>query len=410
MADRALVLFDDRTARDWEPFTLTRPVGELRFGALTLRERAERVFDAPCLGHLTHGALRPLDEPTAAPVLAAAQLPRERDLLVLSARAVPDWQAPPVWSDRAELIVLGDQVCGWYAPAGAELPPDDFFLEPARHAPDGLRSRAIGGRVLERVWQLVALGAEQLAGDVAALFPDAPRPDLPSGVHTLGAAPLVLGEDVAIEPGVVFDLSEGPVWLDHGARVRAFNRIAGPTYIGRGSTLLGGPFSAVSIGPFCKVHGEMEEAVVLGYSNKAHDGFLGHAYVGCWVNLGALTTNSDLKNNYGSVRIWTPSGVADTGEMKLGCLIGDHVKTAIGTLLATGTVVGAGSNLFGDATPSRYVPPFTWGNGDSATAYDLEKFLATAETAMGRRDVRLSPAQRALLSAAWRRGRSEPDA
>src|SRR5690606_14594115 len=155
------------------------------------------------------------------------------------------------------------------------------------------------------------------------------------GVHVIGSAPLVVGPDVEIEPGAVIDLRRGPIWLDRGASVLAFTKLAGPAYVGRESTLLGRPLSAVSIGPVCKVPGEVEESIILGYSNKAHDGFIGHAYVGCWVNLGALTTNSDLKNNYGTVRIWTPAGEVDTGEVKLGCLLGDHVKTAIGTLLNT---------------------------------------------------------------------------
>jgi UDP-N-acetylglucosamine diphosphorylase/glucosamine-1-phosphate N-acetyltransferase len=171
--------------------------------------------------------------------------------------------------------------------------------------------------------------------------------------------------------------------------------------VGRGSTILGGSVGEVSIGPVCRIHGEVEASVVLGYSNKAHDGFLGHAYLGCWVNLGAMTTNSDLKNNYGNVRLWTPEGDVDTGERKLGCLLGDHVKTAIGTLLNTGTVVEAGSNLFGAAQPPKYVPPFSWG---AEGTYALEKFLATAALVMGRRGVALGAGQRALLEAAWMLG------
>jgi UDP-N-acetylglucosamine diphosphorylase / glucose-1-phosphate thymidylyltransferase / UDP-N-acetylgalactosamine diphosphorylase / glucosamine-1-phosphate N-acetyltransferase / galactosamine-1-phosphate N-acetyltransferase len=189
--------------------------------------------------------------------------------------------------------------------------------------------------------------------------------------------------------------------------VRSFTRLGGPAYVGPGSTLLGGPFAAVSIGPMCKVHGEMEETIVLGYSNKAHDGFLGHACLGRWVNLGAMTTNSDLKNNYGRIRMWTPSGDADTGLVKLGCLLGDHVKTGIGALLNTGTVVGAGSNLFGSELPPKYVPPFSWGSGSELVAYDVERFLAVAGTVMGRRGLELGDGMRQLLREAWRLGREQ---
>src|SRR5690606_29076757 len=112
---------------------------------------------------------------------------------------------------------------------------------------------------------------------------------------------LQLGDNVTIEPNVVLDFSHGPIRLDDGVTVRAFTRLAGPSYVGAGSTLLGGPYEAASIGPVCRVRGEVEESVILGYSNKAHAGFLGHAYLGRWVNLGAMTANSDLKNSYGTI-------------------------------------------------------------------------------------------------------------
>ena len=213
-----------------------------------------------------------------------------------------------------------------------------------------------------------------------------------------GDGPVSVGEHVELGPGVVLDTRDGPIRLDDGVTVEPFTHLRGPAYVGAGSTLLGGRLTAVSIGPVCKVHGEIEETVILGYGNKAHDGFLGHAYVGMWVNLGALTTNSDLKNNYGTVRVWTPDGVVDTGRRKVGCLVGDHVKTAIGTLLNTGTVLDTGSNVFG-GTPPGYLPPFSWGAAERA--YDLSAFLATAATVMGRRDVELTDGQRRLLRTAW---------
>lgn len=407
MAGPCLVLFDDRAAREWQPFTLTRPAGELRFGAFTLRERAQRVFGAECIGHLTEEELHGFEEPDARPVLPQAGVPADRDVVYLSSRAVPSWSAAPVrLPDHPALILVGGEAAGWFAPAGSPAPSADFFDDPAHNAPPA-PELDIGGFLLERVWHLVTRNAEQVERDIAALFPNAARPELPAGVHVVGDAPLVLGTGAEIEPGAVIDLRRGPVWLDDRASVAAFSKIAGPSYIGRGTAILGGPLAAVSIGPVCKVHGEVEESVVLGYSNKAHDGFLGHSYLGCWVNLGALTTNSDLKNNYGSIRIWTPSGEVDTGEIKLGCFIGDHVKTAIGTLLNTGTVVGAGSNLFGGGIPPRYVPPFAWGGTDPSSVYEVERFLESAELVMGRRNIPLGDGQREMLRRAWQRSRSE---
>jgi UDP-N-acetylglucosamine diphosphorylase/glucosamine-1-phosphate N-acetyltransferase len=192
--------------------------------------------------------------------------------------------------------------------------------------------------------------------------------------------------------------------------VRAFTRLSGPAYIGPDSTVLGGTVAAVSTGPVCRIRGELAETVCLGYVNKQHDGHIGHAYLGRWVNLGAETTNSDLKNNYGTIRLWTPEGEVDTGEIKLGAFLGDHVKTGIGLLLNTGTVVGAGSNLFGTAMPPKYVPPFSWGTGEALVSYRVEKFLQVAARAMGRRNAQLSEASRGQLERAWLRARGEQEA
>lgn len=163
-----------------------------------------------------------------------------------------------------------------------------------------------------------------------------------------------------------------------------------------------------SVGPVCRVRGEVDSSVLLGYANKAHDGYLGHAYIGRWVNLGASTTNSDLKNSYSAVRVpVSPTRIEDTGLLKVGCFLGDHVKTGIGTLINTGTVIGAGSNVFGGAMPPTRVPPFSWGSGEDLVPYRLDRFLDTAATAMGRRDMELDEAGRQLLTRAWEATRHE---
>jgi len=148
---------------------------------------------------------------------------------------------------------------------------------------------------------------------------------------------------------------------------------------------------------FPKVGGEVESSILQGHANKQHDGYLGHAYVGAWTNLGALTTNSDLKNNYSTVRVWTPEGTVDTGEKFVGVFLGDHAKTAIGTLLNTGTVVGFNCNVFSSEMPAKFVPSFSWGHGSSMTRYELDKAMQTASVVMERRQVRFTPAHRAVF-------------
>jgi hypothetical protein len=151
------------------------------------------------------------------------------------------------------------------------------------------------------------------------------------------------------------------------------------------------------------VRGELSETIVLGHANKAHDGFVGHSYLGRWVNLGAGTITSNLKNTYGTVQLWTPDGMRDTGTIKLGSFLGDHVKTGIGTRLTTGSVIGAGSNVYGSRMPPKFVRPFSWGEGDALVPYRLDRFLAIAERAMGRRQITLGAGARRQLAAAHER-------
>ncbi len=402
----ALYMFDDQSAREWAPFTLTRPAGELMFGCLLLRERAARFWGEACAGHLTNPALEGFHEPGAPPVIPFDDLGvgAEEPVILFSSRAVPDIGAPAPSKSPATLMMDG-QVVGWILPADGPSPSERDLFEPESVGLD-LPPVEVSGRVLDAPWELMSGNGDQVSADIPALFPES-RFNLPDGVHCTGAGRISLGSNVHLEAGVHLDATEGPIRLSDGARVLAFTRLAGPAFVGPASTLLGGAFQKVGIGPVCKIRGEVESSVFLGYGNKAHDGYLGHAYIGKWVNLGALTTNSDLKNNYGTIRVPTPRGLVDTGLVKLGCLMGDHVKTGIGTLLTTGTVVGAGSNLFGGLMPPKSVPAFSWGVGQELEEYDLDKFLEVAERVMARREIALTPESRALLRKAWERSRPD---
>lgn len=391
-----LFLFDDRRARRWAPFTLTRPAGEMLFGCLTFRERAERLFGVPCEGHLTRAALVGFDEPGAAPALPLDGVGSDGVRILLSSRAVPDFGAIEIPTGPAT-IEVGGRTAGWVLPDGRALPSEAALRAPEDAAvEDGVLS--LPGTVVERPWHLVKENPERVAKDIRALWPD--DHDVP-GCFRIGDGHVSLAEGATIEPGVHLDLRSGPIRLDEGARVEGPARLTGPLYVGPGSTVFGGAVGTSSIGPVCLVRGEVVDSIFLGWDNKAHDGHIGHALVGQWVNLGAFTTNSDLKNNYKPVRIWTLEGERNTGLMKVGCFLGDHVKTGIHTVLNTGTVVGAGSNLFGGVMPPTVVPPFSWGVGPDLRDHRLAKFLETAEAAMARRDRVLTPGVRALLEEAW---------
>lgn len=386
-----LFLFDDPVARDWRPFALTRPVGELLFGTETLRARAERVWRLQCEGHLAGDALAGFEEHGAPRCVSPEAIGRGGNRLLLSSRFVCD--AGHVAFDRATLLTAAQA-----EPVGIWIPEGTAFPESLADGqwPDWPAAR-LDGTLLRSVWDLMEKNGDRLGADGVRF----PEDGLPPGVHRLGGGGVSVGEGAVIEAGAVLDVRAGPVIVDAGARVQTPCRIAGPAYIGRGSTVLGGFLENVSIGPFCQVRGEVETTVVLGFANKAHDGFLGHSVVGRWVNLGAMTSNSDLKNTYGTVRAEEGGRTIDTGLTKAGCLLGDHVRTGIGTLLDTGATVGAGSSLFGGGLMPKDVPPFSWGGAGGFADHDIERFLETAARVMVRRGVELMTGTRRLYRRAF---------
>jgi UDP-N-acetylglucosamine diphosphorylase/glucosamine-1-phosphate N-acetyltransferase len=191
------------------------------------------------------------------------------------------------------------------------------------------------------------------------------------------------------------------VVLEEGVEVRSGTRLEGPIYAAAGSRILGGFIRVSAFGPRSTVRGEISNSSFLGFSNKSHDGFLGHSVLGTWVNLGAGTTTSNLKNTYGEVQVEIAGTRVGTGRQFLGTLFGDHAKTAIGTMLSTGTVVGAGANVFGAGVPPKFVPHFAWGLGGEKTTE--AGFLQVAERVMPRRQVTFTPERRASLAATWQR-------
>jgi UDP-N-acetylglucosamine diphosphorylase/glucosamine-1-phosphate N-acetyltransferase len=218
----------------------------------------------------------------------------------------------------------------------------------------------------------------------------------------LGEPDDVICLNAKVEPGVVFDVRHGPVVLDEGVEAWHGTRLEGPLYAGPGTRLLGGFLRASVFGPECRVRGEVSTSIFLGYGNKAHDGFVGHSVVGHWVNLGAGTTTSNLKNTYGEVRLDIAGHRLATGRRNLGALFGDHAKTAIGTMLATGSVISAGASVFGATTPPKYVPPFAWGSDGERMTED--GFLTVAQRVLARRNVEWTDARRDSLRQTYRRG------
>ena len=398
MTQTNLYLFEDRRARRWAPFSLTRPAGELLFGCLTLRERAEHIFGMKCQGHLSRHALVGFDEPDSAPTISLDEVSEGTRQIIISSRAAPDFQDIELPDEPAWITVNGIPA-GWVLPPGTE-PPSELALRDPSINPGYSKVLELQGEIIEYPWTLLAQNPARIQTDIETLWP---QHSVPDGSVLIGDGPVSLGSGAKVEPGVVFDTRHGPIRLADNTRVEGPARLTGPLFIGPESVIYGGRVGTSSIGPVCHLHGEVSDSVFIGFSNKSHSGYIGHSLVGRWVNLGAYTTNSDLKNNYGPVRVWTPEGYIDTGQRKVGCFLGDHVKTGIGMTLNTGTVVGAGSNLFGNTMPSSKVPAFSWGSGDHLARHRLPEFLATAKQVMARRKIELTPGVVRVLEKAWKR-------
>ncbi len=320
--------------------------------------------------------------------------------------AVATWVPPRRWSfgDEPAEYRCGGEPVAWYLDASRAEEIADRIGGPSwggscyDAAVDlGLPHVEAGGAFCDSIWGTMAANPELVTYD-AEDFDAARSFSAVDPFVVLGDDPL-MGPDVAIGPFVVLDAREGPIVLDNGAGVEPHAVLRGPLYVGPESRILGGEVGhGTSIGPRCKVRGEVEQTVFQGFCNKAHDGFVGHSFVGEWGNLGASTVTSDLKNTYGPVRVGGPEGRVDTGLLKVGAFLGDHVKTGIGTRLTTGARIGAGSHLFGGGVSPAWLPDFSWDDGAERVRVRLDAFLSTAETAMRRRGQSPTDGERALWS------------
>ncbi|HEU4697960.1 MAG TPA: putative sugar nucleotidyl transferase [Gemmatimonadales bacterium] len=380
----------------WAPFHGVRPVAELRAGAWPVRERWTRLLEAApaaIVGDALAG-FHEFDEPPIQPTGPIAG-----PAIVVRSDFAPALAEPAPLAAGVRRLVHSGTTVAWVVPAG------ETWQGPEEPGPAGGggadAAREVAGLLLRGAFDLVTALERLLADDVAQLARDGGDP-LPAGSVVLGDAALVVARGALIEPGVVFDVRKGAIVLEANVEVRAGARLEGPLYAGRGTRLLGGPIANAVFGPRCNARGEISTSVFTGYCNKGHDGFVGHSVLGHWVNLGAGTTTSNLKNTYGEVRLDVGRERLATGRTNLGTLFGDHAKTAIGTMLATGTVVGAGANLFGAAGVPKWVPPMAWGN-ELRERLTEDGFLKIATRVLPRRDVEVTDARRASLAAIYRR-------
>jgi len=395
-ASSPLYLYDDAQARGFEPFALTRPVSELRAGTELLRRRWEIALGTSAAGTIAAPHLADFTE-DGAPRAAQGTIPA--GAVVAQSRFAPALGSvrrggvANVWTNGGRVAALRLESAISVEAFGA----GGVALDTLRPATGSMVE--IAGHWIDDVWQFIAHLLPMLRADIEAIGPALSCAPIEHAT-VIGPHAVYVERGATVEPLVVIDATNGPVAVMAGATVRAFTRLVGPCYIGANTQILGDRVHGCAIGEMSVIKGEISETIVTGHANKGHEGFVGHSILGRWVNLGAGTITSNLKNTYGSVSLWTPNGERDTGLVKLGTMFGDHVKTGIGTRFNTGSVVGAGSNVYGSAAIPRRVPAFSWGDGASLTEYKIEQFLNATERAMGRRQIALGEAARRQLRAA----------
>ena len=388
-----LILADRLTEKriNFYPVALSRPIWELRCGMTSLFDKMlDQVGATDVACFVPPYMAEVYRTETSRPVNDASTLSGD-DLLVVAARVkAAEFDVEPTGPSQVATDADGEVLYARIAQEDLQkinTESIDALLESAKALLPAAKGEVA---VWDYTWDLVLANPEQLTKDFAAAGLSGIEGTIEEPRAIRGSqSDVYVASGAVIHPMVVLDAAEGPIYIDQDAEIHPFSRVEGPCYIGKKSILLGAKCrEGNSIGPACRLGGEVEESIIHGYSNKYHDGFLGHAYVGEWVNLGALTTNSDLKNDYSSVSV-TLDGrrPIDTGSTKVGALIGDHTKTSIGTLFNTGAYVGAMALIAGTGKPlPKFIPSFAWFlEGIVTKGFGKRKLFETARTAMGRR-------------------------
>ena len=396
-----LIIFEDSQFGNFFPLTLNRPPFLLRCGILTLWEKIARRFE----GYEVHFSCRKeiagfVKTQTGRPVNQLGYQPGDRLVFVNGRLRLGEKLTKELQTGTANRVFLHDNVTAAIVVVDtlSNMPADDIEFT-GEAAADALGSPAelVDGQFefFSYLWDLIHLNGNEIGADFLTWYNTEKAKKLIKAATVDDSARILSDENFYIAPDAevsancVIDNRRGPVIIDSKAIVGPLTYIEGPCYIGKDTQIFRGNIrEGCSFGPTCRVGGEVEESIFQGYTNKYHDGFMGHAYLGSWVNLGAMTTNSDLKNNYKEISVSIGGKTIDTGHNKIGCMAGDHTKTGIGTLINTGVNIGFSCNIFGGSlVTSREVPSFSWGDETGYDLYRVDKAIEVAKIVMSRRGV-----------------------
>ena len=398
------IVFEDAGWRKLLPLVYWRSIGELRCGRRLL---IEQHLDGQPLALWVRPQLARLTAERFPAVAVNQPIPPEaRTVLLINARWLADTLPTTDGDEPAGVGICQGQIAWLRLPMArkqaAALDPQHLL------AADGLdvaawtrktgRSAPADGVMVNYPWDLVHNNVRRMLADWKLVSPRIEGEVYP-GVYLLDEKNIHIGPDSTIKPCTVLDAEEGPIWIGSHVRIAPHCTIQGPVVIGDGSLVQPGAVlrEGTTIGPVCKVGGEIEGSILWGYSNKQHDGFLGHACLGAWINIAADSVNSDLKNTYGPIRVPINGVEVDSGRMFVGLTMGDHSKSSINSSFATGTVVGFCSNVICSMYPPKFVPSFCWMTDSARKPYEPDKGLAVAKIVMGRRKLAMTGAEEELF-------------
>lgn len=377
-----IVLFDDIEWSQLRPLTLTKPVAELRMGVLTFKERWMKLMEGE-YSYLTSDYLS-----------VKYSLHLEKSNLFINPAYFPN----QLLVDMTKVLKAGESIWLNDRLIAANCSYDEF------QDLDALKKRGQsfeGGLIcIERLWDLFTHNPYALRMDFDLLTKDVLSEKISSTNGVFNAKNIFIEKGAEVEYSIL-NAKEGPIYIGKNAEVMEGSMIRGGLALCEGAKVNMGTkiYSGTTIGPYCKVGGEINNSILMGYSNKGHEGFLGNSVIGEWCNLGADTNNSNLKNNYSNIRIWdyTTQDYIDTGLQFFGLVMGDFSKTAINSQFNTGTIIGVSANVFESGFPPKYIPSFSWGGGKNSERFDLEKSYESASKMMERRKKILTESDKSIL-------------
>jgi len=435
MKNISLCFYEDHGFTNFGPLTDTRPVWALRCGAFTLGEKLLRQFqiwkysiilrDSLTSSYIERKEIERKERPELPVCTQFNSKTQTETVLFVNGQAKFNGTSIKKLKNESDEVVytLNQQ------PAAIRLSSKNLdrirWINNGQFDQDSIRflkRRPIEGRFFNYPWELVNQAESEIAEDLDMVraykpgsqlsFPEYVTVRNPANIESTGDIRLCPGLVIdaqnsivrlengsTLGPGVILDARSGPIWIDENADIQAGAILIGPVYIGSDSIVRPGArlSSGVCLGPHCRLGGEISNTIIIGYSAKQHSGYIGTSYIGEWVNLGATTDNSDLKNNYRPVEVQLRGVKINTGSLHFGVVIGDFCRTAIQTRLNTGTIIGTCCNIFGPDFPDKAIPSFTWFGSNGYQEYRIKKALETISVVMPRRGRKLTPALKKLL-------------